>query len=87
MQGSVVEDLAALRKLRDESECDELKEAWPGEDPSKWQGVAVSDDRVTELMALWLMAELKVVELPKIRGVETISVGAALSRWAPRCPG
>ena len=31
------EDCAALRKLRDESECDELKQAWADEDPRDWK--------------------------------------------------
>ena len=31
MQGCLEEDFAALRKLRDESECDELKQAWSAE--------------------------------------------------------
>ena len=30
-------DFAALRKLRDESECDELKQAWSSEDPREWR--------------------------------------------------
>ena len=45
MQGS---DFAALRKLRDESECDELKEAWSSEDPREWKnggGKAASTPR------------------------------------------
>ena len=58
MQGSLEEDYAALRKLRDESECDELKQAWSAEDPRHWKCdlgggqqpcVDVTGDRVTAL--------------------------------------
>ena len=34
---SLEADFDALRKLRDESECDEVKEAWSGEDPREWR--------------------------------------------------
>ena len=37
MQGCLEEDFAALRKLRDESECDELKQAWSANDPREWK--------------------------------------------------
>ena len=37
LNGPLQEDFAALRKLRDESECDELKQAWSGEDPRVWR--------------------------------------------------
>jgi hypothetical protein len=37
MEGSLDEDLAALRKLRDESERDELKQAWSDNDPRGWK--------------------------------------------------
>ena len=33
---SLEADLADLRKLRDESECDELKQAWADKDPREW---------------------------------------------------
>ena len=58
MQGYLEEDLAALRKLRDESECNELQEAWADEDPREWKCdlggeqqpcVEVDDDRVVGL--------------------------------------
>ena len=29
--------------------CDNLKQAWTGEDPRKWEGVTVAGDRVTAL--------------------------------------
>ena len=46
MQGSLEEDYAALRKLRDASGA--LKEYFgDGEDPREWEGVMVSDGRVT----------------------------------------
>ena len=35
MQGCLEAACAALRKLRDESECDVLKKAWTGEDPGR----------------------------------------------------
>ena len=37
MQGCLEEDFAALRKLRDESECDELKQVWSANDPREWK--------------------------------------------------
>ena len=58
MQGYLEEDYAALRKLRDESECDELKQAWGANDPREWKievrgkqerCVQVKGDRVTVL--------------------------------------
>ena len=58
MHGSSEEDLAALRKLRDESECDEVKQAWSAEHPRDWTCdlggeqrpcVQVRGDRVTAL--------------------------------------
>ena len=58
MQGYLEEDYAALRKLRDESECDELKQAWGANDPREWKievrgkqerCVQVKGDRVTML--------------------------------------
>ena len=58
MQGSLEEDFVVLRKLRDESECDELKQAWSSEDPREWRFeyegkqqpcVTVADGRVTVL--------------------------------------
>ena len=58
MQGYLEEDFAALRKLRDESECDELKQAWGANDPREWKievrgkqerCVQVKGDRVTML--------------------------------------
>ena len=56
--GQLEEDFAALRKLRDESECDELKQAWGANDPREWKievrgkqerCVQVKGDRVTML--------------------------------------
>ena len=48
MQGSLEEDFAALRRLRDASGA--LKEFFgDGEDPREWRGVTVADGRVTEL--------------------------------------
>ena len=58
MQGSLEEDLAALRKLRDESECDELKETWTDEDPREWRGIEVADGRVTVIGFPPSLAEL-----------------------------
>ena len=58
MQGSLEEDYAALRKLRDESECDVLKEAWTGEDPREWTRATVTDGRVTTL-SLYKFTKLK----------------------------
>ena len=51
MQGSLEEDLAALRKLRDDDASGALKEYLGGdEDPSEWKGVTVAaDGRVTAL--------------------------------------
>ena len=56
MQGSLEEDLAALRKLRDDDSSGVLKEYFgDGEDPRKWKDgdgdkiVAVEDGRVTTL--------------------------------------
>jgi len=58
MDGCLEEDRAALRKLRDESECDVLKEAWTDEDPREWKCdfrgkqqpcVQVTGERVTGL--------------------------------------
>ena len=51
MEGSLDEDLAALRKLRDESECDELKQAWSGNDPRGCTNSFDGDDFDTETCA------------------------------------
>merc|ERR1719159_1752777 len=66
LPASLREDLVTLRKLRDESECDELKQAFSSEDPRQWKiqfgdVVTVADGRVTQLL---LMGCLSLAALP-----------------------
>ena len=93
MQGCLEEDFAALRKLRDESECDELKETWSGEDPREWRFeyegeqqpcVQVTGGRVTGLALVFSSLTVLPDAIGELKALERFS-HLRHARPSPRC--
>jgi len=79
MQGCLDEDLAALRKLRDEDGSGALKKfLGDGEDPREWRGVTVADGRVTKLI---LYKCTKLATLPAAIGELGALITARTEQW------